>query len=80
MAMPPSLFDAPASEHEPPVERCGTAFTATAGPESDRVSHVLNGIAQADILVADEPGQTHAVGLGFALGLVLSHGVYLLIT
>jgi hypothetical protein len=80
MAMPPSLFDALAGEDEPAVERCGAALTATAGPESERVSHVLNGIAQADILVADEPGQTHAVGLGFALGLILSHGLYLLIT
>jgi hypothetical protein len=73
--MPPSLFGALAGEDEPAVERCGTSFTATAGPDSEGVSHVPNGIAQADILVADEPGQTHAVGLRFALGLVLSHGL-----
>jgi hypothetical protein len=80
MAMPPSLFDALAGEDEPAVERCGTAITATAGPDSERVSHVLDGIAQADILVPDKPGQTHAVGLRFTLGLVLRHGLYLLIT
>jgi hypothetical protein len=78
--MLPSLCGALAGQDKPAVERCGAAFTATAGPDSEGVSHVLNGIAQANILVADEPGQTHAVRLPFALGLVLSHRLYLLIT
>ena len=41
---------------------------------------MLDGIAQANILVANEPWKAHAVGLAFAFGLFLRHGLYLLIT
>jgi hypothetical protein len=66
---------------EPAIERSSPAFTATAGSDSKGVSHMLDSIAKANILVANEPWQAHAVLLlGFAFGLFLRHGVYLLIT
>jgi hypothetical protein len=41
---------------------------------------MLDGIAKANILVGDEPWKARAVGLlGFAFGLFLRHGLYVLI-
>jgi hypothetical protein len=71
----------PPGKDEPAIERGSPAFATTAGSDSKGVSHMLDGIANANILVANEPWQAHAVGfLGFAFGLFLRHGVYLLIT
>jgi hypothetical protein len=67
-------------EDEPAVERGSPAFAATAGSDSEGVSHMLDGIAQANIFVVNEPWKAHAIGLGFAFGRFLRHGPYLLIT
>lgn len=67
-------------EDEPAVERGSPAFAATAGSDPEGVSHMLDGTAQANILVANEPWKACAVGLAFALSLFLRHGLYLLIT
>jgi hypothetical protein len=40
---------------------------------------MLDGIAKANILVANEPWKARAVGLTFGFGLFLGHGLYLLI-
>jgi hypothetical protein len=74
------LFGASAGEDEPAIERGGPAFAATAGLDSEGVSHMLDGIAKANILVANETWKARAVGLVFAFGLFLRHGLYLLIT
>ena len=38
---------------------------------------MLDGVAQANILVTNKPRKAHAVGLAFAFGLFLRHGFYL---
>jgi hypothetical protein len=38
---------------------------------------MLDGIAQANILVANEPWKARSVGLAVAFGLFLRHGLYL---
>jgi len=72
------LLGAP-GEDEPAVEGGSPAFAATAGSDPEGVSRMLDGIAEANLLVANEPWKARAVGLGFALGLFLRHGFYLLI-
>jgi hypothetical protein len=72
------LFGSP-GENEPAVERGSPTFAATAGSDSEGVSHMLDRIAKANILVANEPWKAHAVGLGVAFSLFLRHGLYLLI-
>jgi hypothetical protein len=68
------LFGSP-GEDEPAVERGSPAFAATAGSDPEGVSHMLDGIAKANLLVANEPGKARAVGLAaFAFGLFLRHG------
>jgi hypothetical protein len=69
----------PSGEDYPEVEHGSPTFAATAGSDSKGVSHLLDDIAQANILVAHEPRKARAVGLGFAFGLVLRHDLYLLI-
>jgi hypothetical protein len=64
-------------EDEPAVEGGSPAFAATAVSDPKGVSHMLDGIAKANILVANEPWKARAVGLtGFAFGFFLRHGVY----
>jgi hypothetical protein len=74
------LLRAPASENHPAVERGSTPFAATAGSDSNGVSHMLDGITQANILVANKPWKAHVVWFLFAFGFFLRHGVHLLIT
>jgi hypothetical protein len=64
---------------EPAVERGSPAFAATAGSDPEGVSHMLDGIAEANILVTNESRKARAVGLTFGFGLFLGHGLYLLI-
>jgi hypothetical protein len=40
---------------------------------------MLDGIAQANILVVNEPWKARSVGLAFGFGLFLRHGLYVLI-
>ena len=66
-------------EDEPAVECGGPPFAATAGSDSEGVSHMLDGIAQANVLVANEPWKARAVRLAFAFGFFLgNHALYLL--
>jgi hypothetical protein len=68
-----SLFGAPADKDEPAIEFCGTAFAATAGPDSEGVGDLLDGVAQPNVFVVDKTGQTHAAGSGVACRLFLRH-------
>jgi hypothetical protein len=46
---------------EPAVERGSPAFAATAGADPKGVSHTLDGIAKANILVGDETWKANPV-------------------
>jgi hypothetical protein len=61
-------------ENEPAVERGSPPCAATAGSDAEGVRNALDGIAKANILVANELWKAHAVGLAFAFGLFLRHG------
>jgi hypothetical protein len=74
------LFGAPAGKDKPAIERGGPAFTPAAGSDAKGGCDSLDGIAQANILIANEPWKAGAVGLGFTFGLFFRHGLYLLIT
>jgi hypothetical protein len=69
----------PSSENYPAVERGGPAFAAITGSDPKGVGHMLDGVAQANILVANEPWKARPVRLAFALGLFLRHGLHVLI-
>jgi hypothetical protein len=66
-------------KHEPAVERGSPAFAATAGSDAKAGCDSLDGIAKANLFVANEPWKARAVGLTFGFGLFLGHGLYLLI-
>jgi hypothetical protein len=70
-------FELPSSpgEDEPAVESGGPTFTAAAGFHSKGVSHTLDGIAQANILVGDEPWKANLVSWMARLCLI---GVFLI--
>jgi hypothetical protein len=64
----------PSSEDYPAVERGGPAFAATAWSDPKGVSHLLDGIAQANILLANEAWKARPVRLAFAFAFFLGHG------
>jgi hypothetical protein len=51
-----------AREHELSIKLSRSPFAAGAWPESHRVCHTLDNIAQTDISVGDKSGQAHFVG------------------
>jgi len=56
----------PAGEDEPAVEYGSTAVTAATGPDSNCRYGSLDDVAEADIVVGDEPRKAHSVRLGFS--------------
>jgi hypothetical protein len=76
---------APPGEDEPAVKCSRSAFAATAGLDSEGISHVFDGIAKTNILLGDEPWKAHAVRMEFVLLRIVAtcpflvHGLYLLI-
>jgi hypothetical protein len=72
-----ALLGSPGDD-KPAVDCDSPAFTAAAGYNSQGVGHMLDGVAQPNIFVANESWKSHTVWLGFALGYFLRHGLYYL--
>jgi hypothetical protein len=56
---------APIGESDPAIEHGSALCTTTAGPNSDGGCGALNHIAEANVLIGDEPRKAHTVRLSF---------------
>src|SRR5262249_4248315 len=60
------------------VKGGGARCAATTGPHADGIGHVLDRVAQTDLLIPDEPRKAHAIGFIFlsdlSAGLFILHG------